>query len=108
MQPHAVRERAKRRTLIVDDEIMGRNVLRHLLAAVHEVEIVDEAASVPEARLKIESLRPDLVFMDIEMPGGSGIDALEGLEAPPLRDLRDGARRVRAAGLRTRRPSTTC
>ena len=71
-------------TLIVDDEIMGRNVLRHLLAAVHEVEVVDEAASVPEARLKIESLRPDLVFMDIEMPGGSGIDALEGLEAPPL------------------------
>ncbi len=72
------------RALIVDDEDMGRSLLRHLLAAVHEVEIVAEATSAPEAREKIGLHQPDLVFMDIEMPGGSGIDALEGLEAPPL------------------------
>ena len=68
------------RALIVDDEHSGRLLLRHFLAAVHDVEILDEAASLPEAREKIAALRPDLVFMDIEMPGGRGIEVLEGLD----------------------------
>ena len=68
---------AKRvRALIVDDEELGRRMLRSLLAPDEEVQVIGEAASSAEARGKIVEQQPDLVFMDIEMPGGSGIDLL--------------------------------
>ena len=68
---------AKRvRALIVDDEELGRRMLRGLLAPDEEVQVIGEAASSAEARGKIVEQQPDLVFMDIEMPGGSGIDLL--------------------------------
>ena len=70
------------RALIVDDEELGRRVLRTLLASDDDVEIVGEAASAPEARRKIAEIRPDLVFMDIEIPGGSGIEVLQQIEEP--------------------------
>jgi two-component system, LytTR family, response regulator len=70
------------RALIVDDEELGRRVIRALLASDSDVEIVGEASSAPEARQKIASERPDLVFMDIEMPGGSGIEVLQAIEEP--------------------------
>ena len=74
---------AKRvRALIVDDEELGRRMLRALLAPDEEVQIVGEAASSSEARRKIAEQQPDLVFMDIEMPGGSGIDLLYTLGDP--------------------------
>ena len=84
---HPARRASVVRVLIVDDELPGRLLLRHLLGAIHEVEVLDEAASLAEAREKIAALRPDLVFMDIEMPGGSGIELLggpEGVGAAPL------------------------
>ena len=70
------------RALIVDDEELGRRVIRTLLASDADVEIIGEAASAPEARRRIAAERPDLVFMDIEMPGGSGIEVLKALEEP--------------------------
>jgi two-component system LytT family response regulator len=70
------------RALIVDDEELGRRMLRSLLAADDEVQVVGEAASAPEARRQICEQRPDLVFMDIEMPGGNGIEVLQGLDEP--------------------------
>lgn len=72
------------RVLLVDDEELGRRMLRSLLASDDDVEVVGEAASATEARGKIAALQPDLVFMDIEMPGGSGIDLLQEIgEAVP-------------------------
>jgi len=70
------------RALIVDDEELGRRVIRTLLAVDADVEIVGEAASASEARQKITSERPDLVFMDIEIPGGSGIEVLQSIDEP--------------------------
>jgi len=70
------------RALIVDDEELGRRMLRTLLAADDEVLVVGEAASAAEARRKIGEQRPDLVFLDIEMPGGSGLELLQSLAEP--------------------------
>ena len=70
------------RALIVDDEELGRRMLRSLLSADDEVQVVGEAASASEARRQIVEQQPDLIFMDIEMPGGSGIDLLQELGEP--------------------------
>ncbi len=70
------------RALIVDDEELGRRMLRTLLATDEDVEIVGEAGSASEARQRISEQQPDLVFMDIEMPGGNGIELVRGLDEP--------------------------
>jgi two-component system LytT family response regulator len=70
---------ARVRALIVDDEELGRRMLRSLLDPDEEVQVVGEAASAAEARRKISEQKPDLVFMDIEMPGGNGLEVLEDL-----------------------------
>jgi two-component system, LytTR family, response regulator len=71
------------RTLIVDGEDLGRRMLRSLLAADCDIEIVDEARSVTEARRKISELKPDLVLLDPGIPDGSGVDLLQALEPRP-------------------------
>jgi len=71
------------RALIVDDERLARGELRRLLRAHPAVEVVGEAAHVAEARAQIEALAPALLFLDIEMPGGSGFDLLAELESVP-------------------------
>ena len=70
------------RALIVDDEELGRRMLRSLLAADDDVQVVGEAASAVDARRQIADKHPDLVFMDIEMPGGSGLELLQQIEEP--------------------------
>jgi two-component system, LytTR family, response regulator len=70
------------RALIVDDEELSRRMLRSLLSSDHDVEVIGEAASATEARRKISEQQPDLVFMDIEMPGGSGMEVLSALDDP--------------------------
>lgn len=72
------------RALLVDDEPLARKELRRLLAPHRWVEIVGEAANVGEAQKAIDALRPDLLFLDIQMPGGTGFDLLERLEDAPL------------------------
>jgi len=71
------------RALIVDDERLARNELRRLLGAHPALEIVGEAANPIEARAAIGALAPDLVFLDVQMPGGSGFDLLASLDAAP-------------------------
>ncbi|WP_442028166.1 LytR/AlgR family response regulator transcription factor [Pseudoduganella sp. RAF53_2] len=71
------------RTLIVDDERLARSELRRLLAAHPEVEIVGEAANAEDAVQQITALQPDLLLLDVQMPGGSGFDLLQALDAAP-------------------------
>jgi two-component system LytT family response regulator len=68
------------RTLIIDDERLARNELRRLLENYPSIEIIDEASNGEEAVEKINRLRPELIFMDIQMPGKSGFEVLESLE----------------------------
>jgi two-component system LytT family response regulator len=65
------------RALIIDDEKPAREVMRELLTAyTPEVELVGECANVPDAVLAIKKLKPDVVFLDIEMPNYSGFELL--------------------------------
>lgn len=68
------------KAIIVDDERLARNELRNLLSEFPEIEIIGEAINAADALLKIEELQPDIVFMDIHMPGTNGIDALRQLK----------------------------
>ncbi|HEU4585015.1 MAG TPA: LytTR family DNA-binding domain-containing protein [Gemmatimonadaceae bacterium] len=72
------------KTLIVDDEPLARSRLRKLLSAEDGVEIVGECASAEEAIGVIESALPDLVFLDVQMPGMDGFEMLAKLETPAL------------------------
>ena len=67
------------RTLIVDDEPAARQRLRDLLAGATETEVVAEAADVPGALALVRAERPDVVFLDIEMPGADGFALLDEL-----------------------------
>ncbi|MBZ5619725.1 MAG: response regulator [Acidobacteriia bacterium] len=71
------------RALIVDDERLARLELRRLLADDPEVEISGEARNAEEALALIPKLAPDLLFLDIQMPGMSGFDLLERLDDLP-------------------------
>jgi two-component system LytT family response regulator len=70
--------------LIVDDERLARAELRRLLRDFPAVEIVGEARSVEDAVEQATQLEPDVILLDIEMPGGTGFDVLERLERVPL------------------------
>lgn len=71
------------KALIIDDERLARNELRRLLAAHADIEIVGEAVHVEDALAKAGALKPDLLFLDVQMPGADGFSLLEQLE-PPL------------------------
>jgi len=71
------------KALLIDDERLARAELRRLLAAHAEIEIAGEAAEAEEARNRIAELRPELIFLDVQMPGEDGFALLESLE-PPL------------------------
>ncbi len=71
------------RALIIDDERLARKELNSLLAEHHEIEIIGEAVNADDAFEKINSLKPDLLFLDIQMPGKTGFDLLEMLDSVP-------------------------
>lgn len=72
-------------TLIIDDEAPARIRIRRLLAAYHEkIRIIDEATDGIEALQKINNLKPDLVFLDIQMPGLNGFEVLQQAEHLPV------------------------
>lgn len=65
------------RTILVDDEINSRNALKQLLSRYcKEIEVIGEAKNVAEAFTMIQQLKPSLIFLDIEMPNGTGFDLL--------------------------------
>jgi two-component system LytT family response regulator len=70
------------RVLIVDDEQTARERLRHLLGLIPGVEVAGEAADGELAIARIAELRPDLVLMDIQMPGCSGLEVVASLPCP--------------------------
>jgi two-component system LytT family response regulator len=72
------------RVLIVDDEAPARERLKRLLADIEEVELIGEAEGGVQAVEMIERERPDLVLLDIQMPGLDGFGVIEALEDPPL------------------------
>lgn len=66
--------------LVVDDSRLARQELRRLLQRHPDVTVVGEAANADEAQLRIGELRPDLLLLDIHMPGRTGFELLAGLE----------------------------
>lgn len=76
----------KVRVLIVDDELLARQRLEDLLRAEEDVEILGLIDNGHEAVDNIRSLKPDLVFLDVQMPGLTGVDVVEevGAEAMPV------------------------
>ncbi|MGC4049214.1 MAG: LytTR family DNA-binding domain-containing protein [Paludibaculum sp.] len=70
------------RVLLVDDEEFARERLRQLLAAQADVEVVGEAADGEQAIAQVLSLRPDLLLLDIQMPGASGLEVAASLPRP--------------------------
>jgi len=72
------------RVVIVDDERLAREKVRSMLAAHPNVEVVAECSDGLEAANEIRRLRPDLVFLDIQMPGSDGFDVLRRLKTTKL------------------------
>lgn len=82
-----MRESTVIRALIVDDEPLARDAIRLALAQDPEITVVGQAADGEQAVSAIESLRPDLVFLDVQMPGLDGFDVVNAIGAdamPPI------------------------
>lgn len=71
------------RTIIIDDERLARAELKKMLRDFPEIEVIDEAGNAEAGIEKISSLQPDLIFLDIQMPGKTGFDMLAELETTP-------------------------
>jgi two-component system LytT family response regulator len=74
----------KIKTLIIDDESLARDLLRHYLSKDERVEIIGECSNGFEGVLAIQELNPDLVFLDIQMPKITGFEMLELVPDPPV------------------------
>jgi len=72
-----------KKAIIIDDERLARNELKKLLSEYPEIEIVAEAANAAEGIQRIEELQPDLIFLDIQMPGKTGFEMLSELDRAP-------------------------
>jgi two-component system LytT family response regulator len=71
------------KAILIDDERLARKELRRLLEAHPTIEILAEAANIAEALAAIQTHNPTLLFLDIQMPGGTGFDLLEQLNTTP-------------------------
>ncbi|MFO7810496.1 MAG: LytTR family DNA-binding domain-containing protein [Candidatus Delongbacteria bacterium] len=72
------------RTMIIEDEELTRLGLKNKLEKFAEIEIVDMAENGIEAVEKINSIKPDLIFLDIQMPGMNGFEVLQNIEFIPI------------------------
>jgi two-component system LytT family response regulator len=72
------------KALIIDDERLARKELLRLLEEHPSIEVVGEAMNADEAEKLIEELNPDLLFVDIQMPGRTGFQLLESLDTVPM------------------------
>jgi len=71
------------KALLIDDERLARVELKRLLTPFKEIDIVGEAVNADDAISKINDLSPDLIFLDIQMPGKNGFEMLEELDSVP-------------------------
>jgi two-component system LytT family response regulator len=71
------------KALIVDDERLARTELRRLLNPFKDINVVGEAVNAEDALAKITELNPELIFLDIQMPGKNGFEMLEELDSVP-------------------------
>jgi two-component system LytT family response regulator len=71
------------KAIIIDDERLARNELKKLLADFPEIEVVAEAANANEGMEKIDNLGPELIFLDIQMPGKTGFEMLAEMDRTP-------------------------
>lgn len=71
------------KTIIIDDERLARNELKKLLQLHSDIEVIEEASNVDDGIEKIETLNPELIFLDIQMPGKTGFDLLAEVEKAP-------------------------
>jgi len=69
--------------LLVDDSRLARIELRHMLQGFSDLIVVGEAKNIDEAHNQIQQHQPDLLFLDIQMPGGNGFNLLESLDTAP-------------------------
>lgn len=72
------------KALIIDDERLARTELKRLLAPFKEIKVIGEAVNADDALEKIQQLKPNLLFLDIQMPGKSGFEMLEELDSVPI------------------------
>lgn len=75
------------RVLLVDDETLALDRLRALFADIEDVEVVGQAHDGDEALVKIAALRPDLVILDVQMPGRTGLRAATDMDVEPRPEL---------------------
>ncbi|MBK8711052.1 MAG: LytTR family transcriptional regulator DNA-binding domain-containing protein [Niastella sp.] len=71
------------KAIIIDDERLARAELKKLLTDLPEIEVIGEAANAKEGLERIEELNPDLIFLDVQMPGKTGFDMLLELDKAP-------------------------
>lgn len=71
------------KAIIVDDERLARKELKNLLAEFPHIEIIKECDSADDAIKEVDELKPDVVFLDIHMPGKDGFGVLEELDYTP-------------------------
>jgi two-component system LytT family response regulator len=71
------------KALVIDDERLARKELISLLSNYQDIEIVGEAVNADDAQEKIKALNPELLFLDIQMPGKNGFELLESLDHVP-------------------------
>ena len=71
------------KALIVDDERLARTELQRLLTKIPDIQVVGEAVNADDAIQKIAELKPEIIFLDIQMPGKTGFDLLEELDTVP-------------------------
>ncbi|MEI6435680.1 MAG: LytTR family DNA-binding domain-containing protein [Bacteroidota bacterium] len=72
------------RTILIDDEQPARDVIRHYLKDFTEIEILGEFSDGFSGLKAIQDIKPDLVFLDVQMPKLTGLELLDLLEQPPL------------------------
>jgi two-component system, LytTR family, response regulator len=71
------------KALVIDDSRLARNELKRLIKDFDQIEVIGEAADSIEAKAMIEEKKPDLIFLDIQMPGKNGFELLEDLDEVP-------------------------